>query len=79
MYACVHVCVIGSAMTQAISRRLLNTEARVHARVKPCGNCSGQSVTETGSSPSSLILPCKYHSAVAVQTHTPGGLIIGRW
>jgi hypothetical protein len=32
-------------MAQAISRRPLTAEARVRARVKPCGVCGGKSGT----------------------------------
>jgi hypothetical protein len=45
------------AMTQVVSRRPLTAEARVHARVKPCGICRGQSGTGTGFPPSSLVSP----------------------
>jgi hypothetical protein len=38
----------GRAMTQAVSHRPLNAEARVRARVNRCGICGGQSGTETG-------------------------------
>jgi hypothetical protein len=35
-------------MAQAVSRRPLNTEARVRSRASPCGICGGQSGTGTG-------------------------------
>jgi hypothetical protein len=35
----------GRAMAQAVSRRPLTAEARVRARVNPCGICGGQSGT----------------------------------
>jgi hypothetical protein len=38
----------GRAMAQVVSHRPLSTEARVHARVNPCGICGGQSGTGTG-------------------------------
>jgi hypothetical protein len=34
-------------MTQAVSHRSLKTEARIHARVSPCGICGGRSGIET--------------------------------
>jgi hypothetical protein len=39
---------LGRAMAQAVSRRSLTVEARVRARVNPCGICGGQSGTGTG-------------------------------
>jgi hypothetical protein len=59
----------GRAMAQVVSRRPLTAEARVRARVNPCGICGAQSGTGTGFSPSSSVLPCQYHSTVALQTH----------
>jgi hypothetical protein len=47
-------------MTQVVSRRPLTAEARVRARVNPCGIFGGQSGTETGFSPSSSVFPCQY-------------------
>jgi hypothetical protein len=35
-------------MAQAVSRRPLTAEARVGARVSPCGTCGGQSGNGTG-------------------------------
>jgi hypothetical protein len=55
----------GRAMAQAVSRWPLTSEARVRARVDPCGICGGQSGTGTGFSPSSSVFPCQYHSTVA--------------
>jgi hypothetical protein len=46
-------------MAQIVSRRPLTAEARVRARVNPCGICGGQSVTGTGFSPSSSVFPCQ--------------------
>jgi hypothetical protein len=60
--------VLGSAMAQAVSRRTLTAKAWVHTRINPCGIYGEQSDTGTGFSPSSLILPCQYHSTVAVHT-----------
>jgi hypothetical protein len=51
--------VICRAMAQVVSRRPLTAEARVRARVNPCGIC-GQSGTGTGFSPSYLVFPCQY-------------------
>jgi hypothetical protein len=56
-------------MSQVVSRRPLTAEARVRARVNPCGIYGGQSGIGTGFSPSSSVLPCQYHSTVALQTH----------
>jgi hypothetical protein len=56
-------------MAQAVSRRPLTAEARVRARVNPCGICGGQSGTGIGFSPSSSVFPCQYHSTVALRTH----------
>jgi hypothetical protein len=56
-------------MAQVVSRRPLTTEARVHARVNPCGICDGQSGTGTGFSPSSSVFLYQYNSAVDLQTH----------
>jgi hypothetical protein len=47
-------------MAQVVSRRSLTAEARVRARVNPCGLCGGQSGTGTGFTPSSSIFPCQY-------------------
>jgi hypothetical protein len=44
-------------MAQVVSRRPLTAEARVHARVNPCGICGGQSGTGTGFSTSSSVSP----------------------
>jgi hypothetical protein len=49
-------------MPQGASRRPLAAEARVRARVNPCGICGEQSCTGIG-------FPCLYHSAVARHTH----------
>jgi hypothetical protein len=63
------------AMAQVVSRRPLTAEARVRARVNPCGICGGQSGTGTGFSPSSSFFPCQYRSTVAVQTHIIWGML----
>jgi hypothetical protein len=60
---------LGRAMAQVVSRWPLTAEARVRARVYPCGICGGQSGTGTVFSPSSSVFPCQYHSTVALQTH----------
>jgi hypothetical protein len=39
---------MGRAMAQAVSRWPLTAEARVRARVDPCGICGGQSGTGAG-------------------------------
>jgi hypothetical protein len=62
-------------MDQVVSRRPLTAEARVHARVNPCGICGGQRGTGTGFfSPGYSVFPCQYHSTVALQTHITWGM-----
>jgi hypothetical protein len=51
---------IGRAMAQDVSRRPLTAEARVRARINPCGICGGQNGTGTGFSQSSSVLPSQY-------------------
>jgi hypothetical protein len=63
-------CIPGSCMAQAASLRLLIAEARVRARLNPCGICGG---TGTGYSPSSSDFPCHYHSIVTLQFISSGG------
>jgi hypothetical protein len=54
----------GRAMAQAVSRWHLTAEARVRARVNPCGICGGQS--GTGQVFSEYFgFPCKYHYTIA--------------
>jgi hypothetical protein len=65
---------VGRATAQAVSRRPLAAEARVRARVSPCGICGGQSGTGTGFSSSSSVFHCQYHSTVALQTHIIWGM-----
>jgi hypothetical protein len=48
------------AMAQVVRRRPLTAEARVRARVNPCGICGGQSGNGTDFSPSSSVFPCQY-------------------
>jgi hypothetical protein len=59
--------------------RPLTAEARVRARVSPCGSCGGRSDTGTGFSPSSSVSPHLFHSTVALQSHiiSSGGWTIG--
>jgi hypothetical protein len=52
-------------MAQAVSRRPPTAEDRVRSRISPCGICGGQSRTGTGFSPSTLVLPCQFHSTGA--------------
>jgi hypothetical protein len=47
-------------MAQVVSRRPLTAEARVRARVNPCGIRGRQSGTGTGFSPSSFVFSCLY-------------------
>jgi hypothetical protein len=54
--------VAGRALTHAVSRRALTSEARVRSLVSPCGICGGQSGTGTGFSPSTLVFPYPFHS-----------------
>jgi hypothetical protein len=65
---------LGRAMAQVVSRWPLTAEARVRARVNPCGICGGQSGTGTGFSPSSSVFPSIYHSTVTLQTHIIWGM-----
>jgi hypothetical protein len=57
--------VLGRAMAQAVSRRPLNSEARVRSRVSPYGICGRQSGTGTDFSPSTSVFPCQFHSTGA--------------
>jgi hypothetical protein len=57
----------GRAVAQVVSRWPVITEARVRARVNPCGICGGQSGTGIGFSPS--VFPCQYNSTVVPHTH----------
>jgi hypothetical protein len=56
-------------VARVVSRRPLTAKSRVRDRVNLCGICGGQSGTGTGFSLSSSVLPCQYHSAVALHTH----------
>jgi hypothetical protein len=49
----------GHAVAQVVSRRPPIAEARVRARVSPCGTCGGQSGTGTELSPSSSVFACQ--------------------
>jgi hypothetical protein len=57
------------AMAQAVIRRRLITEARVHTQVNVCRICGVQSGTGADFTPSPLAFPCHYHS-----TATPHSL-----
>jgi hypothetical protein len=57
-----------------VSRRPLAAETWVRARARPCGICGGQSDTGARLSPSSSVLPCQYHSTVAVHAHIAWGI-----
>jgi hypothetical protein len=52
------VTILGHAMAQAVSWWPLTTEAQVCAQVSPYGIYGGQSIDETGISPSCLVFPC---------------------
>jgi hypothetical protein len=52
-------------MAHAVSRWPLIAEARVRARVNPCGICGGQSGTGTGFFSEFFGFPCKYNSTIA--------------
>jgi hypothetical protein len=63
----------GRALARVVSLRSFNAEARVYALFNPCGIYGGQSVTEIGFSPSSLVFSCQYHSTAALHTHISSG------
>jgi hypothetical protein len=56
----------GRAMAQAVSRLPLTANAQLRARVRPFVICGGQSGTGASFYPSYLVLPCQYHSIVAL-------------
>jgi hypothetical protein len=49
---------VGRAIAKAVSRRLLNTEARFRAQGSPYGICGGQSGTRTELSPNPSVFSC---------------------
>jgi hypothetical protein len=51
-------------MTLEASRLRVTAEARVRARLSPCGICGGRNGIGTSFSPS-LVFPCQYHSTGA--------------
>jgi hypothetical protein len=62
-------------MAQVVSRRSLTAEARIRARVNPCGICGGQSGTGTGFFLRVIRFPLSLsHSTVALQTHIIWGM-----
>jgi hypothetical protein len=66
-------------MAQADSRQPVTAKAWVRAWVGPRGICGGQSGTGADFSQSPLVVPCQYHSAVGLHTHTSsGGRTTGR-
>jgi hypothetical protein len=56
----------GRAMAQAVIRLPLTADTRLRARVRPYGICGGQSGTGASLYTSYLVLPCQYHSIVAL-------------
>jgi len=51
--------------------RLLTAEARLQSEVSPCEICGGQSDSGTGSSGSTSVFPCRYHSTNAPYSSSP--------
>jgi hypothetical protein len=62
---CLKTLVTGRTMAQAVSRRPSTAEARVRSQLGPCRICGGQSGTGTGSSQSTSVFPCQFHSTGA--------------
>jgi hypothetical protein len=60
-------------MAQAVIRRTSAAEARVRARVIPCGICSGHGGSGTGFSSSSSVFICQDHFTVALHTRISSG------
>jgi hypothetical protein len=60
-------------MAQAVSRWPLTAEARIRARVSQWEICGGLSGIVIGSSPSSSVFPCQYHSTVTLHIHISCG------
>jgi hypothetical protein len=56
----------GGAIAQAVSRWPLAAKARARFQVSPCEICGGQSGPATGFSPSTSVIPCQYHSIIAL-------------
>jgi len=59
---------IGGTMAQAVCRRPIAVEARVHSRVSPCGICDGKEALAQVFS-EFLVLPYQYHFTVAFRIH----------
>jgi hypothetical protein len=60
-------------MAQVVNRWPHTAEARVRARIIPCGICGGQSGTWTGFSTSSSVFPCLYHFIMPLHAHISSG------
>jgi hypothetical protein len=63
----------GRAIAQDVNCRTLTAEARIRARVSPCGICGGQGGNGTGISASSSDSPClsSFHHYSILIYHRP--------
>jgi hypothetical protein len=58
--------VVGPAVAQVVSRRLLTAEGRVGVQGTECGTCGGQSDTRLAFFFPIPVLPCQYHLNAAI-------------